>query len=52
MAKNKKCFTMVCYKHGIIWWLCIGWWWRPLQYTFWLTLSALFGFRKLKIEKR
>lgn len=40
--------------HGIIWWICIGWWWIP---TKWLvfTIPALFvklfglGHKKQKI---
>lgn len=26
--------------HGIIWWLCIGWWWVPIWWLF-FTLPAL-----------
>lgn len=26
--------------HGVIWWLCIGWWWLPFKWLF-LTLPAL-----------
>jgi len=25
--------------HGIMWWLCIGWWWIPVKWIF-LTLPA------------
>lgn len=38
--------------HGIIWWICIGWWWIPCKWLF-LTLPALifkiFGHKKQKI---
>lgn len=27
-------------KHGLIWWLCVGWWWLPFKWLF-LTLPAL-----------
>lgn len=27
-------------KHGLIWWLCVGWWWFPFKWLF-LTLPAL-----------
>ena len=26
--------------HGIIWWICVGWWWIPFKWLF-LTLPAL-----------
>jgi hypothetical protein len=52
MARQVKYLTMVNHKHGFFWWLLIGWWWRPIKYIFWLLLSMLCGFRKLRIEKR
>lgn len=27
-------------KHGVFWWICVGWWWLPLKWLF-LTLPAL-----------
>lgn len=27
-------------KHGIIWWLCVGWWWIPIKWLV-FTLPAL-----------
>ena len=27
-------------KHGIIWWICVGWWWVPIKWLF-FTLPAL-----------
>lgn len=27
-------------KHGIFWWLCVGWWWLPIKWLF-FTLPAL-----------
>ncbi len=46
MAKTPKYFTVTLHKHGILWWLFIGWWFRPLKIMFWVVLSSLCGFRK------
>lgn len=28
-------------RHGILWWLVIGWWWAPLWFCFkWLVLTV------------
>lgn len=27
-------------KHGLLWWLCIGWWWAPIKW-FVFTVPAL-----------
>ena len=27
-------------KHGVIWWLCVGWWWVPCKWLV-FTLPAL-----------
>ena len=38
--------------HGIIWWLCIGWWWVPIKwmcFTLPALLFAIFGRKKQKI---
>lgn len=35
--------------HGIIWWLCVGWWWLPIKWLC-LTLPALLA--KIFIPKR
>lgn len=26
--------------HGVIWWICVGWWWIPVKWIF-FTLPAL-----------
>lgn len=26
--------------HGLLWWLCIGWWWIPAKWIF-LTIPAI-----------
>ena len=28
--------------HGLIWWLLVGWWWKPFKWLF-LTVPALFA---------
>ena len=27
-------------KHGVIWWMCVGWWWVPIKWLV-FTLPAL-----------
>lgn len=27
-------------KHGLIWWICVGWWWIPIKWLV-FTLPAL-----------
>lgn len=53
MAKKKrkppKYLTIYNNKHKFIWWLFIGWWWRPTKYAYYILLSTLCGFKKIKI---
>lgn len=35
--------------HGIIWWICVGWWWLPIKWIC-LTLPALLA--KIFIPKK
>ena len=38
-------------KHGVIWWLCVGWWWIPIKwlvFTLPALLIALFKPKKYK----
>lgn len=41
--------------HGVIWWLCVGWWWLFFKWIF-LTLPALlfkiFGHKRQKIKTK
>ena len=41
-------------KKGLVYWLCIGWWWEPLAWLF-LTLPklliAIFGNHKKTVSK-
>ena len=32
-------------KHGFLWWICIGWWERPIATVLWLTLASICGFK-------
>lgn len=41
--------------HGIIWWLCIGFWWVPLKWFFFTLpalLFAIFGKKKKIVNKQ
>ena len=51
MSKRNGTLTVICSKHGILWWLLIGWWWRPIKLIFWYTMGSIFGFKKIKIVK-
>ena len=38
-------------KHGILWWICVGWWWIPIKwlvFTLPALLIALFKPKKYK----
>ena len=35
--------------HGVIWWICVGWWWIPIKWIC-LTLPALLA--KIFIPKK
>lgn len=50
MSKSKNVLTINRKRHGIFWWLSIGWWERPIATIFWFVLSSLLGFKKLKIK--
>ncbi|MBQ8519247.1 MAG: hypothetical protein IJ455_06580 [Agathobacter sp.] len=41
--------------HGLLWWLCIGWWWIPtkwLLFTIPALIFALFGRKKQKVVNK
>ena len=42
MAKRRNKVTLHLKKHGIVWWILIGWWWRPIM---WFCLGLL-GYRR------
>jgi len=51
MKKRSRTITVYTHRHRILWWLIIGWWWRPVKFIFWAVLGILGGFRKLKFER-
>lgn len=46
---------MVNKHHGVIWWLCIGWWWVPTKwfvFTIPALLAAIFIPKKQKLKQK
>lgn len=42
-------------KHGILWWICVGWWWIPIKwlvFTLPAILGKLFGKPKYKVTTK
>lgn len=42
-------------KHGIFWWICVGWWWIPIKwlvFTLPAILGKLFGKSKYKVTTK
>lgn len=42
-------------KHGILWWICVGWWWIPIKwlvFTLPAILGKLFGKSKYKVTTK
>lgn len=40
-------------KHGLIWWLCVGWWWIPIKwlvFTLPALIIAIFKSKKYKTK--
>ena len=53
MARKKGHVDVLLFRHGIIWWLLFGWWWRPCVYLFWITYNIIFNVEvRFKKEKR
>lgn len=48
MARRKGWLDVRRKKQGILWWLFIGWWERPLAGVMWLMLANLCGNRGVK----
>ena len=38
--------------HGILWWLIVGWWWRPIVYTGRWMLAKMEGKRSFRVITR
>ena len=49
---KKKPIRVPLYKHGIIWWILIGWWWRPAVFLFWMFFNILFNCRIEFVKER
>ena len=41
--KEEKHIDVPLYRHGVVWWLLVGWWWRPCVYLFWLFFNMIFN---------
>ena len=48
MAKRSRWLDIHRKRHGIIWWVCIGWWERPIASILWLLLADLLRFKGVK----
>lgn len=48
MARRKGYLDVYRQKHGIVWWICIGWWERPIASVLWLLLADVGGFKGVK----
>ena len=48
MARRKGWLEINRKKHGIIWWLLIGWWERPMASLGWLLLADICGYKGVK----
>ena len=47
MAKKSKYVEVRLFKHNIVWWLCIGFWWRPclIMFCIFLNIFLNMGFK-------
>lgn len=50
MARRKGYLDVSRAKHGFIWWLCIGWWERPIATFFWYLLADISGFKGVRFN--
>ena len=48
MAKQKRYLDINRKQHGFLWWLCVGWWERPLAGAWWLFLAEICGCKGVK----
>ena len=48
MARRSGTWETVNFKHGVLWWLCIGWWWRPIKFFFNLLFADLLGYKRIR----
>ena len=52
MARRSGTFNVTYGRHGILWWLLIGWWWRPIKWITCFLLADLLGFKYISKRKR
>ena len=45
MSRKNLPIKVILFKHKFLWWLLIGWWWRPSLYIFWLFFNMIFNVR-------
>ena len=50
MAKRSKWLDVQRKKHGVIWWLLIGWWERPTATFLWYLFASICGFKGVKFH--
>lgn len=48
MASRTKYLNINRKSHGILWWVIVGWWERPISTILWLLLSQILGFKGVK----
>ena len=48
MARRSGTMERVLYKHGLLWWMFIGWWWRPIAYMCAYSFGDKANFRQIK----
>lgn len=50
MAKRRYSgtYTMYVKRHNIIWWLLIGWWYRPIKTFFVVGKATMLGYAHVK----
>ena len=48
MARRKGTWVRTLYKHGIVWWLLIGWWWRPIAWFMSVLFADILGYKNIE----
>ena len=48
MARSKGTWTRTLYKHGFVWWLLVGWWWRPIAWFSATLFATMLGFKRIE----
>ena len=50
MAKRSRYLDINRKRHGVVWWILIGWWERPIATLFWYVSASILGFKGLKFH--